>query len=148
MIRLAQRYLLDVNTVLALLDPQHVFHEAAHAWAAADPESQWLTCPIVQNGVLRVASQPRYPNSLGTVGAVRDVFRAFAAHARHGFVPDDVSLLDDRVEKPERITPASMTDVYLLLLAQQHGAKLATFDRRVPVDAIQGGIDAIEMIGV
>ena len=148
MIGRAPSYLLDVNTVLALLDPKHVFHEAAHAWAAADPNSRWLTCPIVQNGVLRVASQPRYPNSLGTVSAVRDLMRAFTAHPRHGFLPDDITLLDDSIVRPERLTPASTTQVYLLLLAQRHHAKLATFDRRLPVDAIAGGAEAIEVIGV
>ncbi|MGB7838263.1 MAG: hypothetical protein WBL40_09145, partial [Terrimicrobiaceae bacterium] len=61
------RYLLDVNTVLALLDPRHVFHDAAHAWLERTPGLCWLTCPIVQNGVVRVASQTAYPNRLGTV---------------------------------------------------------------------------------
>jgi len=117
-------------------------------WAEADPDSRWLTCPIVQSGVLRVASQPRDTNSLDTVSAVRDLVRAFTAHPGHEFLADDVTLLDDRIVRPERLTPASTTDVYLLLLAQQHGAKLATFDRRLPVDAIDGGTEAIEVIGV
>jgi len=56
------RFLLDVSTLLALLDPRHEFHEAAHAWAASDREARWLTCPMVQNGVVRMASQPSYPN--------------------------------------------------------------------------------------
>lgn len=51
------RFLLDVNTVLALLDPRHVFHDAAHAWAERAPDARWLTCPLVQNSVIRVASQ-------------------------------------------------------------------------------------------
>lgn len=142
----AARYLLDVNTLLALLDPRHVFHDAAHRWAASSDTAHWLTCPLVQNGALRVASQPGYPNTLGTVRAVRTVLGDFANHPRHAFVPDDVSLLADEVVKPERLTPATLTDLYLLLLAQRHGAKLATFDRRVPVDAIDGGAEAIEVI--
>ncbi|MGH8488251.1 MAG: hypothetical protein ACREXS_05115 [Gammaproteobacteria bacterium] len=67
------RYLLDVNTLLALLDPRHLFHEAAHAWAERTPDVRWLTCPLVQNGVMRVASQSTYPNRLGTASAVREV---------------------------------------------------------------------------
>jgi predicted nucleic acid-binding protein len=31
------RHLLDLNTLLALLDPQHVFHEAAHRWVETTP---------------------------------------------------------------------------------------------------------------
>lgn len=142
----AARYLLDVNTVLALLDPRHLFHDAAHAWAANDDRSRWLTCPIVQNGVLRVASQPRYPNSLGTVSAVRDLLRLFAAHPRHVFVPNDVSLLDDWIERPEQLTPATITDIALLRVAQHHGAKLATFDRRIPAKVFAGGQHVLELI--
>ena len=91
----------------------------------------WCTCPLVQNGVLRVASQAHYPNVLGTVNAVREHLRAFTSHLNHAFIPDDVSLLDDAITQVERLPPSTVTDVYLLLLAQRHGAKLATFDRRI-----------------
>ena len=141
------RFLLDVNTVLALLDPRHVFHDAAHAWAERESSARWLTCPLVQNGVVRVASQPAYPNHLGTPGAVRAVVQAFCAHARHEFCPDDVSLLDDDVLlRPELLTPSRVTDLYLLALARRHRAKLATFDTRIPADAVRGGKSALELI--
>lgn len=55
------RHLLDLTTLLALLDPQHVFHEAAHRWVEATPDLRFLTCPLVQNGVVRIASQSSYP---------------------------------------------------------------------------------------
>lgn len=148
MIRQKARYLLDVNAVLALLDPQHLFHDAVHRWGDANPEALWLMCPLVQNGVLRVASQPRYPNSPGPVTVVRELLRAFAAHPRHEFVHDSVSMLDDAVSNPGFITPATVTDAYLLLLAERSGAKLATFDRRMPVGAISGGASLVERIPV
>ena len=135
--------------MLALLDPRHVFHQAAHRWAAQTSDAVWLTCPIVQNGVLRVASQPRYPNSLGSVGAVREVLRVFAAHPRHEFCADDISLLDgDALLQPQRLTPAAVTDVYLLLLAARNNATLATFDTRIPVDAVRNGRNALTVIHV
>ncbi len=140
------RFLLDVNVVLALLDPRHVFHDAAHRWAESSGDTHWLTCPIVQNGVLRIAGLPSYPNSLGTVSAVRELLREFTQHTRHVFVADDITLLDDSVIRPERLTPSTLTDIYLLRLAQQHHAKLATFDRRIPTDAIANGTDAFELI--
>ena len=144
---MASGYLLDVNLVLALLDPQHVFHDAAHAWAEHEPDAPWYTCPIVQHGVLRVASQPRYPNSPGTVDAVRGVLAQFAASPRHRFLVDDVSLLDaGRVADATLLTPAHLTDLHLLALAVRHGVQLATFDRRVPVSAIVGGVGALRVI--
>lgn len=134
------RYLLDLNTVLALLDPQHVFHEAAHRWAAANPSLRFLTCPLVQNGAVRVASQVRYPNALGTAAEVRAIMATFCSDPRHEFCPDDISLLDpEHLVQPEALTPGRVTDLYLLALARHHGARLATFDRRIPVAAVPHG---------
>jgi hypothetical protein len=140
-------FLLDVSTLLAILDPRHRFHDAAHAWAAGDPDARWMTCPMVQNGAIRVASQSSYPNHLGSAADVRAILAAFCVGARHRFCPDDISLLDDaHVARPERLTPGGVTDVYLLALARRHGARLATFDRRIPADAVAGGAAALSMI--
>ena len=142
-----KRFLLDVNTLLALLDPRHVFHDAAHAWTERNPKASWLTSPLVQNGVIRVASQSRYPNHLGTSGAVRNVLRDFCADPRHEFCPDDISLADDaHVARMDLLTPSVITDVYLLALARHHQARLATFDRRIPVHAVPDGPTALELI--
>lgn len=142
------RFLLDVNTLLALLDPAHVFHDAAHAWVQANPApARWLTSPLVQNGVIRVASQPKYPNRLGSSAAVRAILQAFCADPRHEFCPDDISLLDDaHLLRPDLLTPDRTTDCYLLALAQTHGARLATFDRRIPAEAIRDGAASLELL--
>ncbi len=141
------RFRLDVSTVLALVDQQHQFHRAVNAWARRAPDSRWLTCPIVQNGAVRIASQPAYSRRLGGPEAVRRVMQAFRAHPRHEFCPDDISLLDDEhIVRPDLLTPKAVTDVYLLALARHHGARLATFDRKIVSDAVRGGYDALEVI--
>lgn len=149
MIAQASRCLLDVNTVLALLDPQHVFHEAAHRWAESTPDATWLTCPIVQNGVIRVAGHPSYPNHFGTASAVRDVLAGFCASPRHLFLADDISLVGhDRLLQPSQLTPARLTDLYLLALAVEHHAQLTTFERKIPAAAVRGGTTALMVIDV
>ena len=50
--------LLDVNVLVALFDPDHVHHEAAHVWFAATRGAGWATCPLTENGVVRVLSNP------------------------------------------------------------------------------------------
>ena len=55
------RALLDVNVLIALHDPQHVHHDAAVDWLEAHAANGWASCPITQNGCLRVMSQPAYP---------------------------------------------------------------------------------------
>lgn len=56
------RALLDINVIIALLDAGHIMHRAAQHWMAREVEKGWATCPITQNGVLRIMSQPAYPN--------------------------------------------------------------------------------------
>jgi predicted nucleic acid-binding protein len=73
------------------------------------------------------------------------ILRRFCALEGHTFWPDDVSLRDV-VGKDAVVTHGQITDIYLLALAVQHGAKLATFDRRLAATAIAGGRAAIELI--
>ena len=62
--------LLDVNVLIALLDPQHVHHDPAHHWFAEHSSAGWATCPLTQNGVLRILGHPRYPNRPGSPATV------------------------------------------------------------------------------
>lgn len=55
--------LLDVNVVIALIDPSHVHHDRAHAWFGATGKEDWLSCPTTQNGAVRIVSHPRYSNT-------------------------------------------------------------------------------------
>jgi len=141
------RFLLDVNAVLALLDPKHTFHDAAHRWLEGNSAAIWLTSPLVQNGVIRVASNPRYPNHFGTSADVRMIVREFCTHPRHEFIPDDVSLLDEsHLRRPEMLTPARITDLYLLALARENRANFATFDSGIPAAAIEEGEAILHVI--
>jgi predicted nucleic acid-binding protein len=141
------RYLPDINTVLALLDPLHVHHDDAHHWYEAVSPVQLLICPHVENGVMRIASQPRYPNHLGTAANVREILKKFIDQLDVKHCTSEPSLLDEKILKsPEQLTPSSISDLYLLAVALSNGAKLATFDQRIKSSAIQGGKKALEII--
>ena len=58
--------LLDVNVLVALLDPQHVHHDPANHWFAQHSSAGWATCLLTQNGVLRILWHPCYPTSPGS----------------------------------------------------------------------------------
>ncbi len=45
------------------------------------------------------------------------------------------------------VTPAQVTDIYLLALAVAHEGRLATLDRRLPAGAVRGGMAALARIG-
>ncbi len=138
-------YLLDVNLLLALSDPMHIHHESAHRWFAEKGQQSWATSPITENGFIRIASHPSYPNRPGNVTAVLDIFRQFCEAPGHNFWPEDISIL--QILEPDAIiTHVQITDVYLLGLAVHKRGKLATLDQRIPVDAVRGGRQAFELI--
>lgn len=140
-------YLLDVNLLLALSDPMHLHHEAAHRWFVARGRQSWATCPLTENGFVRVASHPNYPNRPGDVPAVFAILRQLCGAEGHQFWAEDISILEI-MEPGAIITPAQITDVYLAGLAAHKKGRLATLDQRIPVDAVRGGKGAVELIPV
>lgn len=136
------RHLLDVNAVIALIDPLHVQHDRAHRWFAAREPDDWHTCPIVQNGAVRVISHPRYPNTQ-PAPVVLTSLASLAARDDHVFLPDSVSLLDASVHTTRLLASTQVTDTYLLHLAASTGARLATFDMRLVTSAVPSGADVL-----
>jgi uncharacterized protein len=131
------RALFDVNLLVALLDEQHVHHSRAHHWWTTARDRGWASCPLTENGFIRVISQPAYPHSL-SVSAAHELLGKQTADTDHVFWPADVSVLDGAVFNREKILgPKQLTDVYLLALAVAHGGCLATMDDRVPLDAVR-----------
>jgi len=141
------RYLLDVNVLVALIDPAHVQHDRAHDWFAAEGREAWATCPITENGVLRVVGHARYPNSPGTPAAVAELVAILLALGGHEFWPDDITLFDNqRIDTSRLLDSGQVTDTYLLALAHAHGGQFATFDRRLVTDAVLHGAPGLHLI--
>jgi toxin-antitoxin system PIN domain toxin len=146
-VSLATRYLLDVNVLIALIDPAHVRHDDAHQWFAAKGRKAWATCPITENGVLRIVGNSRYPSSPGNPAAVAEILFVLRRLGSHESWSDDISLLDPEAADATRLlNSAQVTDTYLLALAKAHGGQLATFDRQLVVNAVAGGTAALHRI--
>ncbi|BCH33708.1 DNA-binding protein [Mesorhizobium sp. L-8-10] len=140
-------YLLDVNVLIALIDPGHIAHDDAHRWFELAGQASWATCPITENGVMRIVGSPKYPNSPGSPPLVADIVKRLRALPGHQFWPDDASLVSSRDIDTDRIrTSAQVTDTYLLSLAKSNGGQLATFDRKLSPDAVKGGKAALHLI--
>lgn len=132
------RLLLDVNVWIALFDEAHVF--ASQAAALLDtPGIQIATCPLVENGVIRVLNLPAY-GLIGPVGfeRVRAQLKRVCAELDHEFWADDISLRDDVVDFARITSHNQITDAYLLALAVKHGGALASFDQGVALSAVKG----------
>ena len=132
------RALLDINLLIALFDVDHVHHARAWRWFDEHGRRGWASCPITQNGCLRVMSQPGYPNPVPVADMLTRLRDAVAA-PEHAFWPDDASLLDPRRFVSGRIHgPRQLTDLYLLGLAVANGGRLATFDEGIARSAVVG----------
>ena len=133
------RALLDVNVLIALLDADHTQHELARDWFGQHaPKEGWASCPITQNGCVRIMSSPGYPNALPPRSIIERLAAA-TAMPQHTFWPDEVSLLDPNVADPLRLHgPRQLTDAYLLALAVRRRGCFVTFDQSVPREAVRG----------
>jgi toxin-antitoxin system PIN domain toxin len=140
-------FLLDVNVLIALIVPTHVFHARAEAWFTVVRAQGWATCPITELGVLRILSNPRLPNSVGSPAVAAEMLAILKAGPGHEFWPDDVSVFDRSVwDASKLLTSGQVTDSYLLALAASRDGKLATFDVRLNTTAVQNGSTALYLI--
>jgi len=131
------RALFDVNVLIALLDQAHPHHGAAAAWLPANINSGWASCPITQNGCVRIMSQGAYPGAR-PVAQIVERLRAATSHAAHQFWPDDISIVNSQTVDVSRVHGArQITDTYLLGLAVKHGGRLVTFDSGIALSAVR-----------
>lgn len=134
------RALLDINFVIALLDPEHSFHPAAHKFWKDSGPTKWASCPLVENGVLRILTGPSYPGRAAYSNEnILELLRTLINNSDHEFWPDDISLLDkDHFDAKRILGPKQLTDTYLLGLAASRGGRLVTFDQRITPAAVSG----------
>ncbi len=127
--------LLDVNVLISMLDATHKYHAATTGWLDQHKDL-WASCPITQNGYLRIVTQEKYPNRISIKQAIEILSQA-VAKPRHKFLADNISLLDRRHVAHRHIKGhKQLTDIYLLALSVSHGARFVTLDRGVSSVAV------------
>lgn len=132
------RALLDVNVLIALLDAGHVHHAAAGAWLHANVEQGWASCPLTQNGCLRILSTEAYPRRQPVAAVAARLLEATQTQY-HEFWPDAVSVLDANLfEQGRWLNSRQITDAYLLALAVQRGGTFVTLDRNMDLRLVRG----------
>ncbi len=138
-------FLLDVNVLIALTDSLHEHHRRATEWFESDPHRPWATCPLTENGFVRILGHHKYPNFAGDTSVAREVLEKLCLLPGHQFWPDDLSLRD---RAKFRDLPASqhLTDRYLLVLAVARKGSLVTMDQSVDATVVPGGDRALLLI--
>ena len=124
--------LLDVNVLVALAWPNHIHHEAAHAWYRSNAALGWATCPVTQSGFVRVSSNRKLIPEAATPHEGLLLLRRIVAQTHHHFWIDDTSLASSRFLAAERLQAYhQVKDAHLLALALRHKGRLVTFDSAV-----------------
>lgn len=118
--------LLDVNALVALAWDSHIHHARMRQWFAEHARQGWATCPLTESGFVRVSTNPKVlPSPIGVIDA-RRVLAALRSAPGHGFLVDDVSIVDP--DFPAIVGHRQVTDGHLLTLARRSGVRLVTFD--------------------
>src|SRR3990172_6152788 len=102
--------LLDVNVLIALFDPLHPNHEAAHRWFVQNRKRGWATCPVTVNGCIRVLSAPAYPSAEASPAEIVSYLRILCSSPEHESWEDSVSLLDESLFRPRLMGHRNITD--------------------------------------
>ena len=106
----------DINILLAMTDPMHLHHEVAGQWFARASHQGWATCPLTENGFVRILASLAYPGGRwhppDTIALLETLLRNYAT--THHFWPDNVSLSDRSLFRPEAIVGhRQIADIHL-----------------------------------
>jgi uncharacterized protein len=136
------RALLDINVLIALHDRDHVHHIRAATWFEANVQHGWASCPLTQNGCLRIMNQPGY-SSPQPLAALMAMLQRSTSASVHETWFDDISILDAaRFQHTHMHGHRQLTDLYLLALAVKNKGRLVSFDARIPTSAVHGATAA------
>jgi len=130
--------LLDVNVLIALVDTTHVHHAPAKQYFSLAQSHGWATCPITENGFLRILGRPASSHGLDSPTLARTLLQSLISRPGHQFWPDNLSFSDTRFF-PTLPTSKQLTDLYLLGLAVKNGGRFATFDVSIDPSLMPGG---------
>src|SRR3546814_15655983 len=127
-------FLLDGNVLVALIDPAHVGHDAAHLWFEREGRKDWASCPITQNGVVRIVGHPRYPNTPGSPAEAAEIVGKLCLLEGHSFWPADISLFGaSPIDPAETSTRATVTASFQLAAGAAQRGQLAASGRKPPL---------------
>jgi toxin-antitoxin system PIN domain toxin len=140
------RRLLDINLLISLCDPNHIDHQRVATWFEETGGKAWASCPITENGFLRILSNPNYPGLSGSVSVATRLLQELQRQKGHEFWADDYSIVNGTVDLSRSASHKQITDLYLLGLAVGRKGGFSSLDRHIPAELVQGGTGAYEVV--
>jgi len=123
------KYLLDVNVLIALAEPEHPHHETVMNWFET-PGLDWGLCAFSEAGFLRVSTNPKV--GFHTVRESTLVLAGLANRPGYRFWPITTGWADLAAPFRDRVFGyQQITDAYLLGLAVKGNGILVTLDKAI-----------------
>jgi toxin-antitoxin system PIN domain toxin len=123
------QYLLDVNVLIALAEPEHVHHQTVMKWFNT-PGLDWGLCAFSEAGFLRVTTNPKAGSH--SVQESTRVLADLANHRGYRFWPISAGWAALAAPFHERVFGhQQITDAYMLGLAVKENGVLVTMDKAI-----------------
>jgi len=139
--------LLDVNVLLALAWPPHVHHAAARSWFEKASAEGWATTPLTELGFVRLSSNPSLFEDPASPSEAAAQLLRLKQRGAHAFWPDDIEVVSGVDGWGHVLSHRHVTDARLVMLADRHNGRVATFDRRLQARAEQQVLRIPELRG-
>jgi toxin-antitoxin system PIN domain toxin len=125
-----RRTLLDVNVLIALLEPGHDLFHKAQEWFGSSGRDNWGVCPLTEIGFVRITTNSSFYPGPRTHEEATSILEQLASHPGYRYWP----LKDSWAALTSPFAPRisghqQVTDAYLLGMAIKEGGVLVTFDR-------------------
>lgn len=125
-------YLLDLNALISLADPDAQHYGAMQRWFDIAGKHDWGVCPLTEAGFIRVTTNPRYTAAARTVAQAATILQEFSRHPGYRYWPIRHSWAELTAPFTSRVQGhQQITDAYLLGMAIQRNGILVTFDRAI-----------------
>jgi uncharacterized protein len=127
-----RRTLLDVNLLIALLEPGHIFFQKAQEWFRLSGKDNWGVCPLTEVGFVRITTNPNFYPGPRTLEDAKTILAELADRPGYRYWPMTEGWATLTAPFAARISGhQQVTDAYLLGLAIKEDGVLVTFDRGV-----------------
>ncbi len=127
-----RRALLDVNVLIALLEPGHNFFQKAQEWFKSSGKDNWGVCPLTEIGFVRITTNPSFYPGPRTHEQATTILAELAHRPGYRYWPLIESWTALTAPLAVRISGhQQVTDAYLLGLAIKEDGVLVTFDRGI-----------------
>jgi toxin-antitoxin system PIN domain toxin len=127
---LTRKHLLDVNVVIALVEPGHQHFQRAQKWFSSFTKGTWGLCPLTEAAFLRITTNPAFQPGPRSMQQAIAVLQMMKSHPRHLYWNIGDSWVDITTPFARRILGhQQVTDAFLLGLAIKEDGVLVTFDR-------------------